>query len=424
MPRLLWSLVLLVACTPRTERAAPRPHPSATDAGPSSMTRVLFIGNSYTYQNSLPELLEVFARTLVPETPLETESVLAGGATLQSHHTQGLAPRRIREGGWSQVVLQEQSMLGGMRIDGVAYLGDPEALFFPGARLLATQASAVGARTLFYMTWSRKTNLAAQSYLTYAYARIATELGAGLSPVGVAWERVRRERPELELYAEDGQHPGPAGSYLSACVLFTSIFHRPCTGAPSTLTGAPWTGSDFDSSRTVTLVSLPENTARYLQQVGSEVALAERPLPDTASAPAHHPPLPRLPQGEPLQPARLAGPWSGSLALYPSETGMTPAALHLSLEARGAELAGSARITFTHGSSAEASLTPLVQGEELSFSIRDPSFLESTVQFRAVLKGGALQGVAFAEDPRGGRWHGSWTVRPDASGRASEPPAR
>ncbi|HYI00814.1 SGNH/GDSL hydrolase family protein [Hyalangium sp.] len=372
------------------------------------MTRVLFIGNSYTYQNSLPEMLEAFAHTLVPETPLQTESVLAGGATLQSHHTQGLAPRRIREGGWSHVVLQEQSMLGGMRIDGVAYLGDPEALFFPGARLLAAQASAVGARTLFYMTWSRKTNLAAQSYLTYVYARIANELGAGLSPVGVAWERVRRERPELELYAEDGHHPGPAGSYLSACVLFASIFHRPCTGAPSTLTGAPWTGSGFDSSRTGTLVSLPEATARYLQQVGSEVALAERPLPD---APTYHPPLPSLPQGEPLQLARLAGEWSGSLAFYPSETGMTPAALQLSLEVRGAELAGSARLTFAHGSSAEASLTPLVQGEELSFSLPGPSFLESTVKFRAVLKSGALQGVAFAEDPQGGRWHGSWTVR-------------
>jgi len=249
------------------------------------MTRVLFIGNSYTYQNSLPEMIEAFARALAPQTQLETASVLTGGATLRWHLTEGTAPRRIAEGGWSYVVLQEQSLLGGMRIDGVAYLGDPEALFFPAARQLAAQASAGGARPLFYMTWSRKANLAAQGHLTQAYSRIATELGAALSPVGVAWERVRRERPELELYVEDGHHPGPAGSYLSACVLFASIFQRPCTGAPGTLTGAPWTGSGFDSSSTVTLVSLPEDTARYLQQVGSEVALAETLPPVTTPAP-------------------------------------------------------------------------------------------------------------------------------------------
>jgi hypothetical protein len=423
MPRLLWSLLLLVACTSRSDRI---PSPSAeasTDAGPSSMTRVLFIGNSYTYQNSLPEMLEAFTRALAPQTRLETESVLAGGATLRSHLAQGTAPRRISEGGWSHVVLQEQSLLGGMRIDGVAYLGDPEDLFFPAARQLATQASAVGARPLFYMTWSRKANLAAQSHLTQAYARIAAELGAALSPAGVAWERVRRERPELELYVEDGHHPGPAGSYLSACVLFASIFRRPCTGAPATLSGAPWTGSGFDASSTVTLVSLPADTARYLQQVGSEVALAEKLPPSSSPAPAH-PPLPSLPQGEPLQPGRLAGEWSGSLALYPSEMGMTPAALRLSLEARGTGLTGSARIAFSQGGSAEASILPLVRDNELSFSIRDPSILETTVQFRAVLKNGALQGVARAEDAQGGRWYGSWTLSPAASKQAPEPPSR
>jgi hypothetical protein len=387
------------------------------------MTRVLFIGNSYTYQNSLPEMLKAFTHALAPQTRLETESVLTGGATLRWHLTQGTASRRIAEGGWSYVVLQEQSLLGGMRIDGVAYLGEPEDLFIPAARQLAAQASAVGARPLFYMTWSRKANLAAQGHLTQAYARIATELGAALSPVGVAWERVRRERPELELYAEDGHHPGPAGSYLSACVFFASIFHRPCTGAPSTLTGAPWTGETFDASSTVTLVTLSEDTARYLQQVGSEVALAEKLPAVTASTPAH-PPLPSLPQGEPLQPAKLAGDWRGSLALYPAEMGMTPADLRLSLQAQGTAMTGSARITFNQGGSAEASIQPALQGNELSFSIRDPSFLETTVQFRAVLKNGALQGVAFAEDAQGGRWYGSWSLAPAVSGRTQEPPAR
>jgi hypothetical protein len=375
------------------------------------MTRVLFLGNSYTFQNSLPPMIEAFASTLAPEAPFDTESILVAGATLRWHQTQGAAPQHIREGGWSHVVLQEQSLLGGMRIDGNIHMADPEMMFFPAARQLSAQISGAGARPLFFMTWSRKANLAAQGHLTQAYARIAGELGAPLAPVGAAWERVRRERPELELYDTDGNHPGPAGTYLSACVLFASIFHRPCTGAPGTITGAPWAGSHFDSSRSVTLVSLPAETAHYLQRVGSEIALAD-PLPmDPDPAPAH-PPLPTLPPGEPLQPSLLDGEWSGSLAFYPAETGMTPAALHLSLKARGTGMTGTARVTFTQAGSAEASISPLVQGEEVSFGIQDSAYLKATVQFRAVLKEGALQGMAFAEDAEGHHWYGTWTVRP------------
>lgn len=407
MPRLFWSLLLLSACTQTPEPVIP------TDAGPSSMTRVLFIGNSYTFQNSLPPMLEAFAHALAPASPLDTESTLAGGATLRWHQAQGPTSQLIREGHWSYVVLQEQSLLGGMRLDGNIYMAEPEMMFFPAARQLSAQITAAGGKPLFYMTWSRKAELAAQSHLTQAYARIASELEARLAPVGVAWERVRRERPELELYDADGSHPGPAGTYLSACVLFASIFRKPCIGAPNAITGAPWAGSDFDSSRSVTLVSLPQDTAEYLQRVGSEVTLLQRIRTDTVPAPVH-PPFPSLPPGEPLQPSQLAGDWSGSLALYPAEQNMTPATLRLSFRAAGTGLTGSARLTFSQAGSAESSISPLVQGTELSFDIRDSSYLRSTVHFRAVLKAGALQGTAFAEDPEGHFWYGTWTApRPD-----------
>jgi hypothetical protein len=405
MSRLFWPLLLLAACT-----QTPEPVP-LTDAGPSSMTRVLFIGNSYTYQNSLPPMLEAFSQVLSPATPLHTESTLVGGATLRWHQTQGPAPQLIREGNWSYVILQEQSQLGGMRLDGNIYMADPEMMFFPAARQLSAQITAAGAKPLFYMTWSRKPELDEQGHLTQAYARIASELGARLAPVGAAWERARRERPELELYDADGSHPGPAGTYLSACVLFASIFRKPCIGAPNAITGGPWTGSLFDSSRSMPLVSLPQDTAGYLQRVGSEVALLQqlRLHPDTDPTPVH-PPLPSLPPGEPLQPSQLAGDWSGSLAFYPVEESMTPATLRLSLRASGTGMTGSARLTFSQAGSAESSITPLVQGSEVSFDISDSGYLKSTVHFRAVLKSGALQGTAFTEDPEGHPWYGTWTA--------------
>jgi hypothetical protein len=356
--------------------------------------RVLFIGNSYTSVNDLPGMLAALAKHLMPSVPFSTEALAPGGTTLRSHLRQGVASQRIREGGWQYVVLQEQSQLGGMHIDGEAILGPPEAIFFPAVRTLAAQALAVGAKPLLYMTWSRQEDLPSQRLLTHAYARIAIELGAGLAPVGVAWERVRRERPSIELYAEDGSHPSPTGTYLAACVMFASLFRQPCLGAPASL------------------ASLPEPLARYLQQVGSEVALAD-PLPELTVPPPAPPTPPVLSPGEPLVPARLAGQWSGTLSLYPKAQGMSPALLNLSLAPQGSDGVAHVRLTM-RGRSAEAPVHLRLEGDTVLFSIHDGAFLEAQVEFRATLRDGALQGVAFAEDPQGGPWYGSWTVRPDA----------
>ena len=43
---------------------------------------------------------------------------------------------------------------------------------------------------------------------------MAYDNGAWCAPVGIAWRRVRAERPDYVLYAQDCFHPGPLGSYL------------------------------------------------------------------------------------------------------------------------------------------------------------------------------------------------------------------
>lgn len=77
---------------------------------------------------------------------------------------------------------------------------------------------------------------------------------AGCIPVGVAWSRVRSERPDIELYAADGSHPSYAGSYLAAAVI--------CT----TLTGAPFGAAPSDGL-------LDPDTAAYLRRVAEQTVL-------------------------------------------------------------------------------------------------------------------------------------------------------
>jgi hypothetical protein len=47
-----------------------------------------------------------------------------------------------------------------------------------------------------------------------------------IAPDGLAWVRVRSQRPDLNLYAGDDRHPNTLSAYLVACVFYSAIFGR------------------------------------------------------------------------------------------------------------------------------------------------------------------------------------------------------
>ena len=114
---------------------------------------------------------------------------------------------------------------------------------YPAARTLDSlvHVASPDARVIFYMTWGHKNGNRfpipeyppANSYgtmqerLITSYLEMAYDNDAWCAPVGMAWRRVRAERPDYVLYAQDCFHPGPLGSYLAANVIFTTIYGKP-----------------------------------------------------------------------------------------------------------------------------------------------------------------------------------------------------
>ncbi|NDB12336.1 MAG: hypothetical protein EBX54_10555, partial [Betaproteobacteria bacterium] len=50
-------------------------------------------------------------------------------------------------------------------------------------------------------------------------------------PVALAFEEAYRQRPNVSLHMTyDGSHPNALGTYLAACVTFSSIYSQPCKG--------------------------------------------------------------------------------------------------------------------------------------------------------------------------------------------------
>jgi hypothetical protein len=203
-------------------------------------TRVLFIGNSYTsFNGGLDKGLEALSPSI------ETERVTADGYTLEDHWNDGNALRRIREGGWSYVVLQEQSQLPVLA----------RRSFLGFARQFDAEIREAGAKTVLLMTWERPDSTSAgvnTANLASAYNSVGTELGALVAPAGLAFARSLHDRPDLALYTSDG-HPTREGSYLAACVLYGTISRE--TPVDNRHSGK----------------GLTAETSAYLQQIAAEV---------------------------------------------------------------------------------------------------------------------------------------------------------
>jgi prepilin-type N-terminal cleavage/methylation domain-containing protein/prepilin-type processing-associated H-X9-DG protein len=213
--------------------------PLRSGAGDPKALRVLFVGNSLTFVNDLPGQVARLAGSAGESRPLVADGVLVGGATLEQHYKSGNVAAKLKANSYDWVVLQEQSMRP----------ISARPLMFEYARKLDALVQANGARTLFYMTWARSFQPWAQGALSDAYMTIAGELGADVAPVGMAWAAVRRANPSDDLYAADGNHPNPRGTYLAACVFYAALYGKSPVGLTAQTNGA----------------ALPAPEARFLQ---------------------------------------------------------------------------------------------------------------------------------------------------------------
>jgi hypothetical protein len=187
--------------------------------------RILFIGNSFTARNNLPDLIAQLAAA--HGTSIEQHMISAGGASLRRHWNAGEALKAIESGQYSHVVLQEQSTLPAK---------NPKRMH-ESVRLFDEAIKPAGAKTVLYMTWARLNAPESQQAISDAYLSIGRELGAMVVPVGLAWQRFLREHETPALHDQDQSHPSLAGSYLAACVFYAVLYRASPIGAGDKIAG-------------------------------------------------------------------------------------------------------------------------------------------------------------------------------------------
>jgi hypothetical protein len=232
---------LLAGCGPET-------------TGPTKS--ILFIGNSFTSVNNLPNL---FTQLALSGGKSVTAAMCAqGGYKLFQHAADPVTGRELEEHKWDVVVLQEQSQTPAIENDKNAYM-------YPAIRDFNERIRKAGAVPMLYLTWGRKNGdsefgysdySSMQEALTLGYMGIAQELSIEVAPVGAAWKTAHERQPILLLWAGDGIHPALAGSYLAACVFYAVIYGKSPEGLGYT-------------------AGLPLDTATFLQAIAAETVLTD-----------------------------------------------------------------------------------------------------------------------------------------------------
>ena len=204
----------------------------------SQTKKVLWIGNSYTSVNNLPLL--TYNLALSAGDTIIYDSNTPGGMTFNAHTMDATTLQKIALGEWDNVILQAQSQEPSFSPGQVA------SQTTPFARKLDSlvHVSSPCAETVFYMTWGRKYGDASNcanyppictfsgmtDRLRSSYKFMADENEALLAPVGMAWKKAWESDSSINLWSSDNSHPSVAGSYLAACVFYTTLFKKTPVG--------------------------------------------------------------------------------------------------------------------------------------------------------------------------------------------------
>ena len=171
---------------------------------------ILFIGNSHTYFNDMP--LMVQHRASEHGYGCRVTMIAHGGWYLAQHAAEPDVRFNILFGNYDYVVLQEH-----------AHPFGPEEKFLEAAEALVRMIRQAGSTPVIYACWSRKDEPEKQAEMNEVHRRIAEKTGALLAPVGESWWDRVHSCPDLDMYAKDGAHASPAGSDFAAKLLWETI---------------------------------------------------------------------------------------------------------------------------------------------------------------------------------------------------------
>lgn len=223
--------------------------------------KILFIGSSYFNYNNLPEIFRELSEQ--GGEVLFIDQHIPSGLFLADHAESLLTRSKIKSKRWDYVILQGVGVV-------MAY---PNIIthhpVYPSIKSLmkTITRNSPSTITIFCMPWAYEDGMAwkqgwndnfdeMQQKIINTTIQYSEKMGFMVAPVGMAWSNVLKEKeyPLHYLHFSDWNHPTKRGSYLMACVIYSTIFQESTISIPYN-------------------VGLEQEEALYFREIGSNTVL-------------------------------------------------------------------------------------------------------------------------------------------------------
>ncbi len=174
--------------------------------------KILFIGNSLTYTNGLPLILEEIGNNYNKK--ISTEMICFPNYAIVDHLEEGKVQKKIATENYDYVIIQQ----------GPSSQEEGRKMLIDSGEILSKLCKKHNTKLGYYMVWPSKRYYFTFDKVIANHSEAAKINEALLFPVGKYWKQYNAQKNKISLYNRDLFHPSKAGSFFAALVLFKKLY--------------------------------------------------------------------------------------------------------------------------------------------------------------------------------------------------------
>lgn len=177
---------------------------------------ILFVGNSLTYSNSIPDLIVEFGK--LDGNTITYHNLLKPNYSLEDYWLEGQVQKEIRTGKYDIAILQQ----------GPSALLESQELLLKFTEKIAKICSEYNVQVALYMVWPSRFRYFDFDNVILSYKNVAISTKSLICPVGLVWKKGFDSKSFAlnDFYSIDGFHPTMAGSTVAALTIYASISNK------------------------------------------------------------------------------------------------------------------------------------------------------------------------------------------------------
>lgn len=211
---LIFILFSCIHCSVNEDYTEQKPSPTITQRHTiDPRAEILFVGNSLTYFNDMPKMVEKLALSFGDT--IRTATLALPNYALVDHLADGQIQNIIPNYKFKFVVVQQ----------GPSSQAEGRQLLLEAAPILKKLCEDHGAKLAFFMVWPAHANFWTFDGVIKNYTDAAIISNSILCPVGKVWKEYIDTTGDLSYYGSDLFHPSAKGSQIAAEIIYKSLYN-------------------------------------------------------------------------------------------------------------------------------------------------------------------------------------------------------